>query len=460
MFKVSELLKIIGARLVSEDEGVKIKGISIDTRTLQRGEAFIAIKGPNFDGHDFIQDAIDKGANTIICHKVTRSQGHQKNKKINFIIVKDTIKALGDIARYQRLKFNIPIIAVTGSNGKTTTKDMITWVLSRRFKVLKNEGTKNNHIGLPLTLLKLDSSYDIGVLEIGTNHHGEVAYLAKIAQANIGVITNIGPAHIEHFGNYQGIFKEKYSLMKYLLAPRIAVLNSDDSLLQKKTRKKTAGPVVFSFGIKNQGDFFASGIKINQGKIEFLVNQKSGEKYKFSLKGLSRTNVYNALAAIAVGRIFGLEYTDISRRLALFEPPLGRLNLIENGKARFIDDTYNSNPLSLRHAIEALKNFSAKGRKIFMMGDMLELGKYSRAFHRQAGSDAAAICDTFITVGKLARLAAEGARDAGLKEENIFHCENSSQAREVLFNQISPGLEDIVLVKGSRMMRMEEVIRE
>lgn len=452
MFKVTELLAATKGRLISGSKEAKVDAISIDSRTLQPKEAFIAIKGSNFDGHNFINEAIKKGACCII--KQTGDTPWLIGK-VAVIEVRDTAKALGDIARFWREKFPIPLIAVTGSNGKTTTKEMLAWVLSQRFKVLKNEGTKNNQIGLPLTLLKLNLNDDIAVLEVGTNHFGEVRYLAKICLPNIAVINNIGPAHLEYLRNLKGVFQEKCALIEELKKPYLAVLNSDDSLLRRQVSKRTKRPFIISFGIKNKSDFFASDVNILNSRIEFLVNAK----YKFRLKTAGYYNVYNALVAISVARIFGLEYPDIVKRLATFKFPSRRLNFITLNKIKFIDDTYNSNPLSLKQALDALANFRTKGRKIFVMGDMLELGREEKLLHAQMGSKIGEACDTFITVGKLAKLAAEKAVSCGFNTKNIFTCESTTQARDILFKQISPTFNDVVLVKGSRAMKMEEVFK-
>ena len=450
MFEVHELLTATAGKLASGREGLRIKGISIDSRTIRPQEAFIAIKGGNFDGHDFIGRALKKGAEWII-----REAGavRYKSAQASFIEVRDTIKALGGIARSWRRKFDIPVIAVTGSNGKTITKEMISAVLSKRFKVLKNEGTKNNHIGLPITLLGLNSHHEIAVIELGTNHPGEIGYLAGIALPNIGVITNIGPAHLQYFGDLRGVLKEKYTLVRFLDKPRIALLNSDDGLLKNKLARVVKGRFVLGFGIKNISDFLASGIKVSNGQIEFLAQKK----YRFTLRTLGYYNIYNALAAVSLGRIFGMEYREMAGALSNFTFPEKRLNLKELNNIKFIDDTYNANPASLRQALDALLQLRTKGRKIFVMGDMLELGSSSRFFHRQAGRQVARVCDAFITVGRLSRLAAEEAKKSGLRDTNIFICKNSRQARKTLFSKISPQKGDIVLVKGSRLMRMEEV---
>lgn len=476
MFKVNELLEATKGRLVQGKRDITVRGISIDSRTIRPQECFIAIKGANFDGHDFIGEVIEKRAICVIAAslhhakssrcRIRRQETFPKDARVTLIEVKDTIKALGDIACFRRNKFNIPIIAITGSNGKTTTKEMIALILSKRFKVLKNEGTKNNHIGLPLTLINLDSYYDIAILELGTNHPGEIEYLARICQPNIGIITNIGPAHLEYFHKLEGVFREKYTLIKNLKKPYIAILNADDGLLRKQVLKKIYKPVILGFSIRNQSDFYASDIKFTSPraaeagfgseKLEFLLNLK----YEFTLQTLGYYNIYNALSAIAVGRIFGIGYKDIVSKLAAFDFPRGRLNLVKLNKIRFIDDTYNSNPVSLKQALTALDNFKIRGRKIFVMGDMLELGSRKRLFHYQAGQQAAKICDVLITVGELSQLAAEAAQTSSFDIKNIFICESPQQASDILFNKIIPKEDDVVLIKGSRLMKMEEVFKK
>ncbi len=445
MFKISELLKATQGKLTSGNEGAVVRGISIDSREIKKGMAFIAIKGDNFDGHDFINKAVEKGASCVIVDKEIN-----KINNLAVIKVKNTVRALGEIARFNRIKYNIPIVLVTGSNGKTTTKEMIAKVLSKDFRVLKNEGTKNNHIGLPLTLLRLNSSYDVAVLEVGTNHFGEVKYLSDIACANIGVITNIGPSHLEYFKDLNGVFKEKYDLVRRLIYPAIAILNADDPYLRKELIKKSKKPFLIGVGIKNKSDYMASDICNLFGKYSFRLNQR----LEFALNAPGYYNIYNSLIAIAVARILGVEHRRIVSALSSFELPKGRLNFQKIKGLRFIDDTYNSNPLSLEQALELIKQVRVKGRKIIIMGDMLELGRESRRLHIQAIEDAAKVCDNLVVVGRICN---SGLKDVRRLKNNIISCETSSQAREILLKKIIVGPKDIVLVKGSRMMKMEEV---
>ncbi|MDI6758954.1 MAG: UDP-N-acetylmuramoyl-tripeptide--D-alanyl-D-alanine ligase [Candidatus Omnitrophota bacterium] len=456
MFKINELIRVTAGKLIGPMQDISLSGISIDSRTIKPKEAFIAIKGDNFDGHDFILEAIKKGSRFIICQARRASLVSsclREKKGIAFLEAEDTTRALGDIARFWRRQFDIPVIAITGSNGKTTTKDMIAWILSGKFKVLKNMGTKNNQIGLPLTLLNLDSSYDCVVLEAGTNHPGEIEYLSGICLANIGVITNIGPSHFEFLRDLKGVFTEKRTLLKFLKKPAIALLNADDNLLKKELAMPSKSMAAFGFGFKNHCDFSGSNIKFQKGRIEFLV-----QKYKFTLDTLGYFNAYNALAAIAAARILGMAYKDIASRLMRFSFPPARLNFVESKRLRFIDDTYNSNPASLSCALEALGEIKTKGRKIVIMGDMLELGKDERLFHEQAGKHIAKTSDAFIAVGRLSKIAALSAQKTGLNGKNVFTCETSNEARGILFKELIPNPDDIVLVKGSRLMRMEKVI--
>ncbi len=458
MFKVSELLKASRGKLILGNKDSDISGVSTDSRSIHRGEVFLAIKGANFDGHEFIAEALKRGARCIIGESLSGKIRGRVLSGVSFIEVANSERALGDIARFHRGRFDIPVIAVTGSNGKTTTKEMLACVLSSRYKVLRNEGTKNNQIGLPLTLLKLDSSYDLCTVELGTNHFGEIAYLSGVCQPNIGILTNIGPSHLAYLRNTAGVFKEKSSLIENLLPPELAILNADDSFLRRELLKKTKRPFTLGFGIKNAADFFATGIKKSTRGWGFQVKGAEG-KYAFTLATRGYYNIYNALAAIAIARIFGISYKDISRELSGFHFPKSRMEIIKSGGITFIDDTYNANPVSLTQALDALEGMEGAGRKILVLGDMLELGEEKNKYHYQAGMHAARVADILITVGKLSRLTGKGAREAGISRANIFSCRSSVEAKEVLSRRVSLEKNDVVLVKGSRLMRMEEVLK-
>jgi len=452
VFIAQEIIGITAGRLLKGDSCARVKGVSTDTRILSPGDAFVALKGENFDGHNFIPRAVERGASCIISQKAYRGT---LPKGTVFIKVKDTSLALGGLARFKRSKFSKPLAAVTGSNGKTTVKDMICHVISGSGRVLKNEGTKNNHIGLPQTLLKLGRQHDFAVVEIGTNHFGEVGYLSGIACPDIGVITNIGPSHLEYFKNLEGVFREKSCIFKALSGPRIGLVNADDPYLKRLIGIKNPGYNLFSYGIKEKADFRAGMIRASGNGIAFRINRKQG----FLLHTPGRHNVYNALAAAALGRILGLEWKEISRRLEDFIFPPGRLRIFKLGGVDFIDDTYNSNPLSLSVALDALKGFRCRGRRVLVMGDMLELGREKELLHRRAAGSITNICDVLIAVGGLSAFTAKEAKSLGFEKDNIFCCADSRQARDLLFNKISPGAGDVILVKGSRSMRMEEVFK-
>jgi UDP-N-acetylmuramoyl-tripeptide--D-alanyl-D-alanine ligase len=450
MFAVHELARVTGGKIIHGADSARIKGLSIDSRTIKKEEAFVAIRGDNFDGHDFIAAARNKGASCIIKE---RGRGVFKPGNCALLEVKDSIKALGDIANFHRRRFDIPVIAVTGSNGKTTTKDMLAWVLSKKLKVLKTAGTKNNHIGLPLTLLGLNGSHQAAVVELGTNHFGEIRNLSRICMPNIALITNIGPSHLEHFASLQGVLREKYSLLESLSRPFIVLLNADDRLLRKKISGPKRGNFILGFGANKISDFRITEISRAGEKIAFRVNGQP----KIVLSTIGAHNVYNALAAVSCARILGLSYAQINSGLSGFEFPGGRLKIRRFDSACFIDDTYNSSPASLKHALYALEDFSAGGQKIMVMGDMMELGDDKEEFHYTAGKHIARVCDKFIAVGKLSRIAAVAARQSGFSTGNIYSCDSCEEAREILFSKIVPGKGDVVLVKGSRAMKMEKI---
>jgi len=450
MFTVHELTRVTGARILTGLGDVLVKGISIDSRSVKKSEAFLALKGDNFNGHDFITEACEKGASCIIKEV---GKGKFKPGKCVCLEVKNSIKALGQIANFHRRRFDIPVIAITGSNGKTTTKEMVAWVLSKKLKILKTQGTKNNHIGLPMTLLGLRPQHQAAVVELGTNHFGEIKNLAGICQPNIGLITNIGPSHLEFFGNELGVLREKYSLVENLAAPFIALLNVDDRLLRKKASVRRKSGITFSFGTRKNSDFCITDLERSRQGIEFRVNGRR----KMILRTIGAHNVYNGLAAVSCARIMGLSYDEIAASLADFEFPSGRLKLRKINSAQFIDDTYNSSPASLKHALYALEDFPALGAKIVIMGDMMELGEDKEELHYEAGIHIARVCDKFIAVGKLSKVAAEAARQRGFNTNNIYGCGSIEEARDILFNKISPKENDVVLVKGSRIMHMEKI---
>ncbi|MCM8791615.1 MAG: UDP-N-acetylmuramoyl-tripeptide--D-alanyl-D-alanine ligase [Candidatus Omnitrophica bacterium] len=449
MPKILEIVKATKAELIRGNIDLEFSDICIDTRKLKKGEIFLAIKGNRFDGHDFIKEAKDKGASALIVEKLPKII-----PDITLLKVNDTVKALTDIAKYQRNKFPIPLIAITGSNGKTTTKEMLAYLLSLKYKVLKNEGTQNNQIGLSLTLLKLDKSYDIAVVELGTNHFGEIGYLTEISSPQIGVVLNIGPAHLEFFKALDGVYNEKISLIKSLSFPFIGILNSDDPFLRDALNNHIKDKFLISFGIKHKADFQADNLKWERQRVSFVINQN-----KFYLNTLGFFNVYNALAAITVCRLFGFSYRDLILRVKNFKFPSQRLEIKNIKGITFIDDTYNSNPVSLNEALKVLGRLNIKGRKIAVIGDMLELGKNTDEFHYKASIHISRLCDIIIGVGKFFGKMDKTISSFYLKGKLIFTCNTAKEAKDILIKKVKPSKGDLILIKGSRLMYMEEVFK-
>lgn len=447
-FVLDDILKATSGKVIKNKKPIFAEGVSTDTRSIKKGDLFIAIRGDNFEGHDFLIEADKKGASGLIVENYS-SKKLPKNISIPVISVKNSVKALGDLAEFHRKRFNIPVIAITGSNGKTTTKEMIWSILKTKYNVLKNIGTENNHIGIPKTLLNLEVSHEIAVLELGMNHPGEIENLARIAKPSVGVITNIGPSHLEFLGNLDNVLKAKAELLKHLKKDSILILNGDDKLL-KGIKKKSPCKVV-TFGIDCDCDFKADSIKNHGSNVDFTINKD--RNINFKIPGIH--NVYNALAAIAATSIFQIDFDSINKAFADFRLPPKRMNLINCGDITIIDDTYNSNPLSVNGAVTTLMHFNTDGKKIVIFGDMLELGKVSEKLHSEIGKVIAASgIDALIAVGPLSRITYESAKKEGMN--NVFNCNAKEDALKILKELVKP--KDILLFKGSRRMKMEDII--
>lgn len=447
---VSEIINITNGKLLSGNPKIEIdlSCISSDSRTIKKGDFFLPLKGRNFNGENFIKDAFRKGAiGTLTEGKGSRVKGQGKL----VIHVKDTTEALQKIAHHHRMKFKIPVIGITGSNGKTTVKDMISTVLSSKYNVLKNEGTKNNHIGVPQTILKLKKPHDACVLEMGTNHKGEIRLLADIARPDIVVITNIGPSHLQFLKDLKGVYESKKEIFSFLKKGSPAVLNGDDRYLSGVKSEKFR---IIHFGFENSNEFYASHVSTEKGRIKFLLNGKK----PFTLNMIGVHNVYNALAAIALARNFGLSYESIKRRLASYVPTYMRLNIKNISGVAIIDDAYNSNPLSMSCAIEAIKSYPARSRWI-VSADMLELGKKEDDFHDLIGEEVAkGMFDGLITFGNLSKHTYLTAIKNGMPKNRVWHCVSHEEIASILKRVAKSG--DAVLIKGSRSMSMEEVIKK
>jgi UDP-N-acetylmuramoyl-tripeptide--D-alanyl-D-alanine ligase len=439
---------LINPGLTSTSLKRQIRSISIDSRQLKRGDLFIAIRGDRFDGHTFVNQVIRKGAGALI---VSRSFP-LKNAKIPVIRVKDTIQALGFMARAHRLKFDAPVIAITGSAGKTTTKEMTAAILKCRYKVLYNVKTQNNHIGVPLTLFRLNNSHQVVVLEFGTNQKGDIAWLTKIARPNVGMITNIGEVHLEKLKSPHGVLKEKTTLFRGLPSRGPAIVNQDDGYL--KTWLRTNRNKSITFGIHSEADFQATDISSQNAKdIFFKVN---GSR-KIQLRTIGQHNIYNAIAAISCGRLFKISYNNIHNCLNKFRFPEGRLTTRRLRGCWIIDDTYNANPLSFAGAIEALNDLKIPGQKILVCADMLELGRSVKDLHQRVGELAArAGIDVLLTLGHWAKLTSQTFQHVQKRATGI-HCRTIQELRNQLKIYARPG--NAILIKGSRRMAMERAVR-
>ncbi len=450
-----KLLEDVVGRLAS----VEIRGVSIDTRTIREGDLFIAIKGDRFDGHDFVPDAIKKGAWGALVERSALETKYERLGGIkNILAVEDTVYALQEMSLMHRNKFPIPVVGVTGSNGKTTTKEMLAAILGQKGPVLKNEGNLNNHIGVPLTLLKLDASHRTAVVEMGMSAPGEIDTLSRIARPDVGVITNIGPAHLEFFGSIDKIADAKAELFEHLNAGGTAVLNADDPFFE--TLRKKWGGRVLTFGIESDAHVRAG--ELGQGKdFTDCTITAGGSRVDVRLRVVGRHNVYNALAAAAAALSAGMTIEDVKYGLDSFVPVAMRSELKEVHGRTVLADYYNANPGSMQAALATLVSLKAQAnaKAVAVLGDMLELGANGAEAHREIGRVAARLgVDILITVGALAKHMVDGAHEAGIAKSRLFAAGSHAEAAELLRKHSTDG--DAVLIKGSRGMKMEKILEE
>jgi len=446
---IKEVIFAVEGHTEKEISG-SILGVSTDSRTIEPGRLFIPLVGENFDGHDFIKQALDKGATFALC------EINKKNKLLFFdrvIFVKNTHQALMNLASYYRSLFDIPFVAVTGSVGKTTTKNMIAEVLKTKYRVLKTEGNYNNEIGLPLTLFNLDKSHQIGVVEMGMSGFGEISRMVNIVKPHVAVITNIGISHIEKLGSKENIAKAKMEILEPLKPDDLAVLNADsEELWEKKNDLPTRS---IYFGIK-RGHIRAENISsLGERGIAFdLISETGKFSLRLSLPGTH--NVYNALAAIAVGMEYGVSLQNIAHTLAQIKPAHMRSELkISFFGAVIIDDCYNASPDSMKSALNLLYDMGKGKKKAAILGDMLELGEYSPAAHYNVGKYAAGKTDMLVAVGSYAQDMARGFEE-GKSDGIIYIYENTAKAADSILTLVQDY--DIILVKASRGMKMEQIV--
>lgn len=455
VLSAAEILKATGGTLIRGGRGWSCGGISTDTRTLAAGELFIALAGENFDGHDCLEKAAGKRASALLIRADAAEKIPAAPEGLPVIAVCDTLVALGDIARDWRQRFPIPVVAITGSSGKTTTKEMVATILSQRRSTLKTEGNLNNRIGLPQTLLRLRKHHELAVVELGMNCPGEIATLTAIAVPEVGLITNIGPAHIEGLGSLEAIREEKGSLFQTMAGRGTAIVNHDDPAIAILALRLQGKRV--TFGLGPGAAITARGIETAgpEGvRFDLVVD---GDAVPVFLAAAGEHNVRNALAAAAVAWALGFGVGEIAAGLAAFRPIPGRTEIRRLGNgAHLVIDTYNANPASVQEAIKTLQGLRGDGRAFVILGDMLELGEQSEAWHRQVGTLLAGkeIQGLFLK-GSLTKALAAGAIGAGFPARRVGFFDDPGEAVSALRSELKKG--DWVLIKGSRKMKMEAV---
>lgn len=467
LFTVAELREVISVKVLAGDPSPsakrRIRGISTDSRSIRRGDLFVALQGERFDGHQFIPTVLSKGAAGAIVH-----DGYQWKKKGGGAIggrnepflygVQDPLFAYQQLATHHRSRFSIPVVAVTGSNGKTTTKDMVASVLAQRWCTLKTEGNYNNRIGVPHTLFRLTARHQAAVIEMGVDHRGQTTRLCEIVRPTVGLITNIGPDHLEFFGSMEGSAQAKAELLDMLTPDGTAVLNSDDPYFDYLAARARCR--VVSFGLSDRAHVRA---------IDVASDARKGTSFGLLLPGKSRPtpvlmkvpgthNVTNALAAAAVGFTLNLPGPMIAQGLAKFRPASMRSQVVSHHGVQIINDCYNANPASMKAALQLLGEWTPARERVAVLGDMLELGRETQHMHRDVGRYAAGLpISKLIVCGELGKEIAAGARQAGMASQAMVEMPDASAAADLLKRSVRRG--DVVLVKASRGMRMEQIVQ-
>lgn len=448
---LSEVLTAVNGRLLgSFDNGnIQVSAVDTDSRNMSTGSLFVPLVGERFDGHDYIVRALKSGAYGTL---TSRELDHYDPDKF-YVLVEDTILALGQLAHYYRHKFDVKVVAVTGSVGKTTTKDMIASVLSEKFNVLKTEGNFNNNIGVPKTLFRLNRHHDMAVVEMGMNHLGEIDYLSRMANPDVAVISNIGDAHIENLGSRENTLRAKSEIFNGMNGKGVAVLNGDDSLL--RTLNGQLSQQILWYGGDQSNDFRC--LRLDEGFDDHMVMEAKAPQGSWSqyIPSLGSYMIYSVLSAAAVGSWFGMTTEEIRKGVISFVPTRMRMEILRRGNnITILNDTYNANPQSMRSAVDTLSKMPAQ-RRIAVLGDMLELGKLGPVLHEGVGRFVAQKgIDILITVGELAENICVGA--GANPQTECYSRPDKEEAKAVLEQVVVPGT--VVLFKASRGMHMEELV--
>ena len=437
-----EIAAAVGAPVPQVNPNVT--SVCIDSRAIEPGCLFVAIKGENFDGHNFVRAALESGAAATLCSDDIPGVSGP------VLLVEDTVRGLGALAAYNRSRYDIPLVGLTGSVGKTTSKDMVAAVLSQKYKTLATEGNLNNEIGLPRMCLRLDGTHEAAVIEMGMSDFGEISRLTAIARPNIGLITNIGVSHIKRLGSREGILKAKLEILEGMAPDAPIVLNGDDDMLMSALDSLNR-PVVL-YGINNPAaDCVASDIQQLEGELRFTLTYKD-VKRDIVLPTVGIHNVYNACAAFVCGMLAGVTPDEAVRGLAEYVPDGRRQKFTRKSGMVFIEDCYNASPDSIRASLRVLADTECTGKRIAVLGDMLELGDYARTAHHDCGRMVAEMgIDCLLAYGPNAMYYVEGAGET--VSSRLY--DDKTDLTEDLFRMLAEG--DVVLFKASRGMKLEDV---
>ena len=456
LFTGREIAEATGGDLIQGSVDQVFSDVSTDTRGPLDGKLFIPLQGPRFDGHSFLPAAASGGVTGLLVQEGEEDHLKKIGGDITVIRVPDTLAALGQIAGFWRRKFDLPVVAITGSAGKTTTKEMTAQLLAGVRQTLKTEGNFNNLIGLPLTLLRLRPVHEVAILEMGTNVPGEIGRLSGIAAPDLGLITNIGPAHLEGLKSVAMVKEEKGELFRLLSSQGMAVVNVDDEAVRELAARRSGRQI--TYGLKRTAEVTAEEVVHSARGLSFVL-RIGDNRGKVAMTAPGNHNLMNALAAAALGGALGLDPAVIRRGLQNFRPIPGRMEItrLQNG-AFLIDDAYNANPVSVREALMTLRNLRGGRRSVVILGDMLELGEGAGAWHEEIGGLLAATgVDRIFLLGQFARQTAKGAEEKGVPPARIAFPATGEEIAAGLAPLLQAG--DWLLVKGSRAMKMEEVVK-
>lgn len=444
LFTVKEVGEILGSRLEG-DPGfhlTSVRGIKIDSRKIEKDDLFVAVKGAKYDGHDFVESALSNGA--VVA--VVSGQEAERRKLVEnrYIAVEDTVYALGELARHHRKRLNLNVVAVTGSNGKTTVKNLIYEILSTNGAVLKSPANFNNFFGLPLSIFQLGHNHKSAVLELGMSARGEISRLAEIASPDIAVITNVGPVHLEFFKNIDEIAAAKLEILDRIEPGGSLIVNGDDEMIANRIYQKDYE--IIRFGLSGDNDIYSQDLTFDKNQLpSFKI---AGIPIRSNLPGVH--NVYNVLAAFAVSKALGISAEAAAAAISRYRPSEMRSEIITKKGITLIIDCYNANPVSMKYALDTLAGMESKGHRIAVLGDMLELGERSEMYHRQIGAYALEIgIDNIFCYGPLSGFIAEAFG------EKALHFDQQGELAGRLLSEIDRG--DIVLFKGSRGMALENI---